>query len=61
MKRETKILVVLYLLLIVALIVPIVPYPKHLYYQFHETRWLTIIEYLRTIIWNLMLDGGAVV
>ena len=54
MKRETKILVVLYLLLVVALIVPFVPYPKHLYYQFHEARCLTIIEYLRTIIWNAM-------
>ena len=61
MKRETKILIILYLLLLIAIIVPIMPYPSHLYYQPPDIRWLTIIEYLRTILWNAMLKGGAII
>jgi len=57
MKRETKVLAVLYLLLLVALIVPFIPYPTGLYYLFPEYRHLTIVEYLRTIIWDAILRG----
>ena len=55
MKRETKILIVLYLLLVVALIVPFIPYPRYLYYLFPEGRPLTIIEYLRTLLINMVI------
>ncbi len=58
MKRETKVLVVLYLLLVVALTVPFVPRPVGFYCVFSESRpLLTIIEYLRTIIWAMILRG----
>jgi len=61
MKRETRVLVVLYLLLLVAVVIPLIPYPTGLYYQFPEYRWLTIVEYLRTIIWNVILRRIVVV
>ncbi len=57
MKREAKILVILYLFLIVALVVPFMPRPVGAYCLFSEHRLLTIIEYLRTIIWAAILRG----
>jgi len=55
MKRETKVLMVLYILLLVALIAPIIPYPTQLYYLFPEYRPLTIIEYLRTLLIDMVI------
>lgn len=55
MKRETKILIGLYLVLVLALLLPIIPYPRNLYYLFPEHRPLTLIEYLKVLILNVVL------
>jgi len=55
MKKEMKILLILHLVLFLALVIPFMPNPHHLRYCFPENRRLTLIEYLKTLILNLIM------